>query len=96
MPDDNGILSPDEKNKIINWLGTHWKVPSICPISGDNNWAIGDHAVTPVISGKQGGVFGNVGYQHIMLICKTCGYTMFFNAVMLGIFPPREDSNAGK
>jgi predicted nucleic-acid-binding Zn-ribbon protein len=96
MPDDNGKLSPEEKKKITDWLQKRWKESPKCPISGDDDWAIGDHAITPVIMGKQGGIFGDVGYPHIMLICKTCGYTILFNAVMMGIFPPRMDSNAAK
>lgn len=32
-------------------------------------------------------MLGGVGYPQVMLLCKTCAHTMFFNAVIMGLVP---------
>ena len=88
MPDEFGILTEEEKTKINQWLKDKWREPMICPISKDNNWMIGNGAVVPINMTKNGPKLGGNVFPQIMLICKTCGHTLFFNAVMIGIFPP--------
>jgi hypothetical protein len=94
VPDQVGKLTDDEKTKAIAWLKEKWKEPSNCPISKDNNWTIGDHVITPFVIGNGGAISANVAYPHVLLICKTCGHTILFNAVMMGIFPPGVEPNA--
>ena len=85
MPDTSGRLSPDEKEKAERWLSTYWTRDNRCPISGHNNWAFGEHIVQPVASVRAGEILGVASYPQIMLICQDCGYTIYFNAVVMGI-----------
>ena len=75
-----------DKAKAQAWLQDHWAGSKQCPISDENNWVIGDHAVQPntYLPGVGVGI-GGPGYPVIMVICGGCGYTMYFNAVMIGV-----------
>ena len=88
MPDSKGLLSQDDKDKVVSLITQKWKNWT-CPFSGDSNWIVADHAVTPMTIGQGGSIImGGANYPQVMLICKTCGYTVFINAVLVGIFPP--------
>ncbi len=90
MPDSEGRLTDSDKIKVTQWLTEKWKQNALCPITNDFNWIIGDHTVTPVNFGDKGTVLGGKTYPQVMVICKTCGYTVFFNSVIVGLFPPKD------
>ena len=90
MPEQDGRLTKDEKDNIIRKLESVWKFMGNCPVCGDAHWIIGDHIVQPITLGTAGSLMlgGAPGYPQVMLISSKCGYTMFLNAVMLGVVPP--------
>jgi hypothetical protein len=84
MPDSNGKFSADEKVDIQIKVNDLWRGGGKnCPICGSNDWILGDHIVeSPIINqGVRG--FGAGAYPSVMLISRPCGYTIFFNAVIL-------------
>ena len=87
MPDANGKLDTEEKARITKWINDKWHGNNqACPICGDTNWAIADHLVMPVVTGKDNSILlGGPVYPHVMLISPTCGYTMLVNAVVIGL-----------
>jgi hypothetical protein len=85
MPDNSGALTPEEKQKVNAWFQQNWHLTS-CPISGHQNWVLGDHIVQPVTHAG-GVVIGGVSYPQIMVICGGCGYTVYMNAVIAGVVP---------
>jgi hypothetical protein len=87
MPDSQGVLTPEERVKVSEWLKVHWKQPLICPVSGHNEWALADHVVQPLINSGAGIMLGGSSYPQVMVVCRGCGYTVYFNAIMIGIFP---------
>lgn len=75
-----------DKDKVSAWLGAKWKALHNCPISGDNNWSIADHIVQSMTYVRGGGLaIGGPGYPVVMVVCLSCGYTLFFNAVVMGL-----------
>ncbi len=78
-----------DKANVQEWLQEKWTGLKTCPISGDNNWTIGDYLVQPMTYSAGGLTLGGPGYPMVMVICSTCGYTVFFNAVMMRLL---EDS----
>ena len=89
MPDSHGNLTPDDKSTVLTWLQSRWTVAKTCPVSGHNDWMIGDHVVQPItISGQGAARSKGLGYPQVMLICDGCGYTMYFNAVKIGLGAP--------
>jgi hypothetical protein len=90
MPNASGKLSEDEKVVVQTKINDLWRGSAKnCPICGSNKWIIGDHVVeAPIITeGVRG--FGAGAYPSVMLISEVCGYTIFFNAVILGVIPRR-------
>lgn len=89
MPDANGNLTVEDKDKVKSWLKTvGWEQRASCPVCGHHVWTIADHLVQPVTLGPQVSVqLGGVGYPQVMLISSKCGYTIFLNAVIMGLLP---------
>lgn len=89
MPDSHGYLTPGEKSLVTSWLNSKWTNNNRCPISGDNSWRVGDFIVhTAAYSGV---MMSGPTYPHVAVICSSCGYTIFFNAVMMGITEARNE-----
>ena len=85
MPDEEGILSQEERAVVAAWINQKWdQRPKLCPVSGETTWVIGRHIVAPVTQGVSG-LTGGATYPLVQLICRDCAYTMLFNAVMIGI-----------
>jgi hypothetical protein len=85
VPGLNGQLTQDEKNEIRKKIDDLWRGGSKnCPVCGSNKWFLSDHVVeAPIVSqGVRG--FGSA-YPAIQLISEPCGYTISFNAVILGV-----------
>jgi hypothetical protein len=85
MPDAAGKLSESEKTEIRQKIDRLWiGGPKNCPICQSNQWFIADHIVeAPIITGGIG--FGASAYPSVLLISQPCGYTIHFNAVILGV-----------
>lgn len=88
-------LTPEQKEAIDTWLKAKWTMDARCPISGDVNWQIADHLVQPMAFFAGGLAVGGPGYPQVMLICRSCGLTRYFNAVLLGVVqgapPPAQE-----
>jgi hypothetical protein len=93
MPDASGKLTNEEKARITKWINDKWIGNNqLCPICGNSNWVLGDHLVQPVTIGDHNSLMlGGAGYPQVMLISPTCGYTMFLNAVIIGITAPDQE-----
>lgn len=83
MPDYNGVLTQEERQKIDVWLKKNWHMGR-CPVSNHQNWSLADHVVTPMIHSGIG-LTQESGYPQFMIICQGCGYTLYFNAITVGI-----------
>lgn len=93
MPDQTGKLSKSEKDKALAWLNERTEAAPTCSVCGTQNWTVADHAVAPALFGK-GLILGGVAYPHIMLVCRHCGHTLFFNAIVMGVLDKNEEKAA--
>jgi len=86
MPGSNDKITPEEEQKIKDWLAQYKPgADAVCPICESTEWMIGRYlSQTLTIGYSQQTRFGGVSYPYVVLISK-CGYTMFLNAVMMGI-----------
>lgn len=84
-------LSNEQKDWLIKRLDEFWK-PTRCPACKHNEWSVSDtvyevrefHGGTMVIGG------GSL-VPVIVATCEYCGYTLFFNAIKLGIVQPSKE-----
>lgn len=90
MPNDQGVLSESEKRAIVEKINRLWTGSAKnCPICGSNEWIVGDHVVSSQIATAGAGIMmGGPTYPAVLLISKTCGYTLQFNAVILEVIKP--------
>jgi hypothetical protein len=85
MPDSAGALTPDDNAKIRSWWEQHWKDPVVCPVCKTREWTIAPHVVNLQRHALDSLVANTVSYPHIVVTCKTCAHSMFFNSVQMGI-----------
>jgi hypothetical protein len=84
---DQTKLTQAEKELIAKWLNEKSSgKPPPCPFCGSNTWAVGDHLVAAPVMGTTGTTtIGGPSYPQAMLVSDPCGYTVFFNAVVIGL-----------
>ena len=88
--DDKTMLSPAQRKGIVEWLDKHGAVKP-CTACGQTAWHLIPHLVAPPTFRKESGFFlGGMSYPQAMLLCKNCGHTLYFNAVVMGIVPMGE------
>jgi hypothetical protein len=87
MPEQSGALTHEETKKITDWIFQHWKAQSkTCPVCTSNAWTVGPYLVDVRSRVPGGGVIvGGPVYPEAVLVCLVCGYTMFFNALTMGV-----------
>lgn len=93
MPDQTGKLSKSEKNKALAWLNERTEAAPTCWVCNTQNWTLADHVVSPPMFGK-GLILGGVAYPHILLVCRQCAHTVFFNAMVMGVIDKEEEKKA--
>jgi hypothetical protein len=90
MPDAGGRLSDEEKQEITKKIQALWVGSAKnCPICGSAKWIVADHLTESRVA-LVGGVFAGPSYPMVMLISDPCGYTINFNALILGIMKKME------
>ncbi|WP_415717132.1 hypothetical protein [Roseibium sp.] len=86
MPDQNGLLSKSDKDKVIAWLDQKGRNHN-CPVCSNNNWSIGDHLLSGTAFAGGNIVVGAPAYPMAFIVCSNCAYTRHFMAIPLGILP---------
>ena len=86
MPNDQGVLSESEKRDAGERINKLWTGSKNCPICGSNKWIIADHLISSqIVTAGAGIMIGGPSYPAVLLISEPCGYTLQFNAVILGV-----------
>lgn len=83
-------LSAAQREHLWNWVVRHVGGNPVCPICKSENWVVAEDLVAPVRMSPKGGYhFGGGAYPMAQLISVECGYTMVFNAVVVGLIEPK-------
>ena len=79
-----------DKDTAIAWLNKHWHGNRLCPVCGHNSWTVSDELVE--IRPFKGGamVLGGALFPLMVVTCTTCGHTLLFNAVVVGLVQGQE------
>lgn len=90
MPDGEGRLSPAEINHVLSWLQTMTPAQGfpVCPISNHQDWYVVEtvlQAIVYPIGPRR--MLPELTYPFVMVVCKGCGYTLQFNATLMGLYP---------
>lgn len=97
MSDDDGRLTPETLEKVQAWFKADGRKTAPCPFCGNPTWNVGAYVVAPVTMGKDRTMkLGGQAFPQVMLISEGCGYTIFFNAVKMGLMPPAEETETAE
>lgn len=91
-------LTDKDKAEIVKWLTEKTGGKHPCNVCQADDWVLGDHLIAPPLSTMTGGVIlGGPSYPSAILVCKNCGHTQFFNAIVMGLIkePTKEGAPEG-
>lgn len=78
-------LSKEQQAKAIAWLEQHWKKENrTCEVCLSANWLVLENIISPMIF-SAGAFFVGNAYPQFMVMCKNCGNTKYFNALLSGV-----------
>ena len=84
MPEETGKLTGEERAKALEWLEK--KISKPCEACENDDWFLADSIVASVNMNMSGIIFGGELLPCFCAICKNCGNTRFFNAVLSGVY----------
>ena len=83
------FLTEEQQQKFHDWYTEHVHDSSACPTCAKNEWELLPHMVTmPVF--QEGNTYLTPTYPKLMIACKNCGHTQFFNAMFCGLLEEQE------
>ena len=99
MPDLDGKLSEDEKDKILKWIKEKSSISRgystfssfgaqenmRCQVCGNRGWGLAENLVAPTVLNATGVGLMNPLYPQAMLLCSDCGNTIYINVNTLGL-----------
>jgi hypothetical protein len=87
MPDEHGRLDEADNDLIQRWWNQHSNDQVICPVCKTTSWKTAAHLVNIQSYAPDANSRNTPTYPHIIVTCKLCAHSMFFNAVQIGIAP---------
>jgi hypothetical protein len=85
MPEPDGSLNAQERERFDEWVAAHWSNPD-CPVCHSKQWTRGGklHQVINEATLMPDGT----SIPAVSLACEVCGYTMLVNAITAGVVHP--------
>jgi hypothetical protein len=83
-------FTPEQRVMIEKWMDTHWKGRT-CPMCGVGTFLPANYIIHPDLFTAGRESVSQVGYFYIPINCNNCWYTVFLNAVSLGLWEKYED-----
>lgn len=73
--------------QALRWIEDNWVGEKSCAICGHSGWFIGETIgeMKQINPGSRWIPNSGSAYPLIVLSCENCGYTLLFNAMVLGI-----------
>ena len=77
--------------KALAWIEDNWVGKKECAICGNSGWLMGEVVGEMRHLNNSSRWMPNFGssYPMIVLSCENCGYTLLFNAIVLGLMDQR-------
>ena len=93
MADEKKFSFDDEKQKkAMEWFENKWpEERRTCEICLQKTWTLAQDVVMPITYNNKGFQLGGPSYPQIMLICKNCGNTKYFNTVVMDIIKGKKN-----
>lgn len=85
-PRPSNQLTPAQIDQASQWLREHWKA-LICPFHGPTNWQVQQYLTSTPLYASGVTILGGPAYPFLVVMCSICGYTVFVNAIVVGLVP---------
>ena len=86
MPERDGRMTDQERDRIDAWAAAHWQRPRACPVCSRIEWALyehllrDDHAAMDITIGADAQCVVYFTFR-----CLNCGYAMRIDALAAGV-----------
>ncbi|MDO9034884.1 MAG: hypothetical protein Q7U51_06750 [Methanoregula sp.] len=77
----------EKSRKKLEWLNSKWTQPRICPICNSTSWSVDQYSAAVPLWQASTLTLSPI-YPLTSIHCNVCGYTMFFNDVIMGLSEP--------
>jgi len=94
--DPNTALTPEfvaYYGKVRTWLRQYGLEDTPCPSCGHNSWLITPAVDTPIRFPEMGKFYVGKSVPLTPVICQTCGFIRWFNALKIGALDKAEGHN---
>lgn len=86
MPDSTGALTETERTLVREWFARHWNGPVQCAVCKGTEWTFGTHVLRMPREAPDAYAPFTYVFPYLPVNCNTCGHTLFFGAVTMGLF----------
>lgn len=76
--------------KALAWIDEHWTGQKACPICENSRWGICDMVGEVRQMPPENPLNGEAAYPLVIVTCQTCGYSLLFSAVTVGLVTGEE------
>jgi predicted nucleic-acid-binding Zn-ribbon protein len=83
-------LDDKQKKHLLEYIDQKWPEPKACPICKNTDWYLSDTIFEIREYFEAAFKTSGLAMPLIVLACKTCGYTILFNAISIGIIEPNK------
>lgn len=89
MSENKKYFNEERQKKALDWINSKWPIKT-CEICSQTKWELSDFLVAaPRFEGSI--MLGGKIAPHIMVMCRNCGNTKFFNAVIMGLIEENKE-----
>lgn len=86
MAEKQEELTDDQRKQIKAWITSHCSGALVCPVCSMQHWSLPTHLVRTMKFLQSGGIqLGGETHPLVLLTCATCGNTLAFNAIRMGL-----------
>ena len=81
-------ISQEQKDTLLSTINEKLRPRGlVCPISGDQSWGVEAHLALVPVTDRTDVIQlgGGPSLPLAILTCRTCGYTIFINIIVLGL-----------
>ncbi|MGB6501758.1 MAG: hypothetical protein WBG19_10270 [Thermoplasmata archaeon] len=82
-------IPPEKLKAAVSKLQAKATLPTGCPTCGAREFDLNEEVFQSAPFAKGALVVGGTVFPFVILICKNCGNSMAFSAVLLGIIDPK-------
>ena len=78
-------VKQENAKRVRAWLDEHWQGQHSCAICHSSRWVEDGMIGVVELMHHSGRRMGDSAYPLVVVTCETCGYSLLFNAAVIGL-----------